>query len=197
MNRTQQLAYLRSKPVLISLAVAAAVILIWLVAFYLPQSSKASKLSSEVQSLQHQVAQGNAKLAMLKRTSQATPELEALLAKYQGYVPDQADVLSGPSPYVDLLVSTANATGVKLVSITPGSVTAVPGLAFSGIPVTVALTGAYDSLFAFVKALYDLPRLTSIQSISVSGGGPGTNRSTPLTTSLTLQIYTTAKPAST
>lgn len=195
MNRTQQLAFFRSKPMLIALAVALAVILIWLVAFFLPESSKATKLQAQDQSLQAQVARANARLAALRLTSKATPQLLALQHQYASYVPDQPDVLNGPSPYVDLLDNTATQTGIKLTSINPGAVTTVPGLAFSGIPISISATGTYDSMLSFVKALYQTSRLTSIQSISVSGGGPTTNRGSPLTASLSLEVYTTAKPA--
>lgn len=194
MNRTQQFTYLRSKPVLITIVVALVVMLIWLVAFFLPQGSKASKLNAQVQKLNQQVSQQNAKLTLLRKTSKATPQLLAMLAQYQGYVPSQPDVLSGPSPFIDLIDATATKTGIKLSSISPGSVTAIPGLAFAGIPVTVSVQGTYDSLLSFIKAMYALPRLTSINTISVTGGGPNTNRSTSLAASLDMQIYTTAKP---
>jgi Tfp pilus assembly protein PilO len=194
MNRNQQIAFLRSKPVLIALAVAALVVLIWLVAFFLPEGSKASKLRTQQQGLENQVAQDNAKLALLKRTSQATPQLEALLTRYQNYVPPQPDVLSGPDAYVNLLDSTATSTGVTLTSINPGTPVAVPGLTFTGIPVAISAKGTYDALLAFLKAVYALPRLTSVQSVTVGGGGPNTNRSTVLTSAMNLQIYTTAKP---
>ncbi len=196
MNRTPQLTYLRSKPVLIAIVVAIVVILIWLVAFFFPENSKASKLQAQDHSLQSQVARDNAKLVALRATSKATPQLRTLEAQYASYVPAQPDVLNGPSPYVDMIDSTATRTGIKLTSITPGSVTAVPGLAFSGIPVSIAATGTYDALLSFIKAVYQLPRLTSIQSVSISGGGPTTNRGSTLTASMSLEVYTMARPAS-
>ncbi len=194
MSRTQQFAVLRSRPVMITIIVALVVMLVWLVAFFLPEGSKASKLNAEVHQLDQQVSQQNAKLTLLRKTSKATPQLLAMLAQDQAYVPSQPDVLSGPSPFVDLIDATATKTGIKLSSISPGSVTAIPGLTYSGIPVTVAVSGTYDSLLSFIKAMYALSRLTTIGTISVSGGGITTNRSTNLTASLAMQIYTTAKP---
>ena len=185
------LAVVRTRPVLISLAVGLVVLLIWALAFFLPQGKDLSKYRAQQQQLQTQQASLQAQLAQLRATSKATPKLLALQAEYTDLVPPTADIYN----YINLMSSTAAANGMHLVSITPSSAgTPVPGTSLLQIPVSLVTSGSYDSTLGFIKAVYALPRLTVIDSMSLTGGGPGTNRSTSLNESFSLTIYTTSKP---
>ena len=57
----------------------------------------------------------------------------------------------------------------------------------------MSVTGPYDNLLTFIKDIYGLPRLTQINALTISGGGPNTSRSTVLNMTATLTIFTTAK----
>ncbi|HUZ11136.1 MAG TPA: type 4a pilus biogenesis protein PilO [Acidimicrobiales bacterium] len=185
-------AVVKSRPVLIALGVGLVVLLIWLLAFFLPQGKDLSKYHAQQQQLQTQQSQLEVQLAQLRATSKATPRLLALQAQYTNLVPPTADIYN----YINLMSSTAAASGMHLVSITPSSTgTPVPGTSLQAIPVSLVTTGSYDSTLGFIKAVYALPRLTVVNSMSLTGGGPGTNRSTSLNESFSLTIYTTFKPA--
>ena len=130
-------------------------------------------------------------MAQLRATSRAVPKLLALQSQLNGLIPPTPDVFN----YITLMSNTVSAAGVHLVSITPTtSGIPVTGTNLQGIPITLSTTGTYDSTLGFIKAIYALPRLTVINTMSISGGGPTTNRSTTLTESFSLTIYTSEKP---
>ena len=177
---------LRSPIVLISVAVAFVIVLIWLFAFFLPQGKKLSTLNTQEATLEQEQAQLEAQLAQLKKTSEATPQLLALQAAFNVAVPPSADTYT----YITTMVATCNQAGVTLNSITTGS----PGAATNGIdPITVSLStaGTYDQALKLIQLLNKLPRLTIINSVSMTGGGPNTTRTTKLTESFSLSIFTT------
>lgn len=58
----------------------------------------------------------------------------------------------------------------------------------------LTVKGPYDSLLNLIKSIYSMPRLTDINDLAVKGGGPGTNRSTPLQATLDLVIFSSAQP---
>ncbi len=182
---------LKNRRVLLAIGVAVVLALVWLVAFFLPQGKELSKYQSQQQQLETQQSSLEARLVQLRATSKAVPKLLALQSQFNGLIPSSPDVYN----YLTLMSNTASAAGVHLVSITPAtSGTPVAGTNLFAIPVTLNTTGTYDSTLGFIKAIYALPRLTVIDSVSISGGGPPTNRSSSLSESFALTIYTTAKP---
>ncbi len=190
MNGSSSLNLLKSRPALITLGVLLLVILIWLIAFFLPQGKKLSTLSAQEQHLQAEVTAGQAKVAALKQEALHTPQLQAMSQQLNTYVPSTA----GSYAYITTMSNTAAAAKVTITSLSPGSVTPVTGSSFSSIPFTVTVTGTYDELLTFIQDIYALPRLTQINTVSITGGGPQTNRGTPLNMTASLMIFTTQKP---
>ena len=125
----------------------------------------------------------------MKRQALSTPELEAMSKQLSAYVPTTADIFN----YITTLQNAATAAGVTVTNLSPNQPAFTAGQAFATIVVQVGITGTYDDTLAFIKGLYGLPRLTSINSISITGGGPSSNRSTPLMSTLSLTAYTSAK----
>jgi Tfp pilus assembly protein PilO len=185
------LGALRRTPVVVAVVIAVVVVIVWLLAFFLPQGSKISTLDTKQQTLEQQVAQGNAKVARLKHTFQHAPQLRAMSAKLEADVPATTDIYN----YIDSLSTTAAASNVKLTSVSPGAATQTStGSPFTAIPVSMVVKGTYDHLLSLITNIYALPRLTDIDSVSISGGGPGTSRTTTLIATLSLEAFTTAKP---
>jgi Tfp pilus assembly protein PilO len=181
MNRT-----LRSPIVLISVGAAVVIVLVWLFAFFLPQGKKLNTLTTQQVQLQQEQAALNAQLAQLKKTSAATPQLLALQASFNVAVPPSANTYA----YITTMYETTKAAGVTLTSITTGS----PGAPSGGIsPISVSLStsGTYDQALKLIDLLNKLPRLTIINAVSMTGGGPNTTRSTSMTQSFSLTIFTT------
>jgi len=191
---TRPIDVVRTTPVLVAIVVALVVVVVWLLAFFLPQGSKLSKLDTQETALRQQVQQGNARVAALQREALTAPKLQAELAKLKAYVPATPDEFTYPS----ILKAAVSAAGAHFVSVTIGSEAlpvagSSPG-SFTVIPVTLDVTGTYDQLLSLVTRIYALPRLTDIPTMDITGGGPGTNRSTALTADLGLQTFTSAKP---
>jgi len=194
------LATLKRPPVLIAIAVAVLVLLVWLVVYFLPQGSKISKLDAQEQSLEQKVAAVQARVALLKKTFAHMPAIASMERKLATYAPATPDEYN----YVTSLHTAVNSSVVTLTSISPGAITASgtgssassasSASTVSTIPFTLVVKGTYDHLLSLINNIYALPRLTDIDSIDFTGGGPGTNRTTPLSATFDLTIFTTAKP---
>lgn len=184
------LAALRRPAVAVGVAVAVVVTAVWAFTFFLPQGSKLSKLQAQEQSLQAQVDAGNARVALLKKESQHTKQIQAMLQDLQGYVPATEQIYT----YIDILSGAAAAAGVTITAITPSHLTALSGSSYSALPIGLSAKGTYDEILAFIKGIYNLPRLTDIDSLSLSGGGRGSTRTSSLSVALSLVVFTTQKP---
>jgi Tfp pilus assembly protein PilO len=190
MNKQTLTLPLKNRKIQMGAVGALVLIVVWLVAFFLPQGSQLAKYTTKEQTLQGQQALLEAKVAQLRKTSAATPQLLLLQAKYDAEVPSTTDVFN----YFTLISNTATASHITLSSITPGTgPNPVPGTSLEGIGFTLNTTGSYDNMLSFIKAIYALPRLTVINAVSVSGGGQQTSRATVLSETFTLTIFTTAK----
>jgi Tfp pilus assembly protein PilO len=182
---------LKNRRIVLTIGAAAVIVLVWLIAFYAPQGKNLSKYQTQRQQLQQQQAGLEAQLVQLRATSRAVPKLVALQSQLEGLIPPTPDIYN----YITLMSNTATASGIQLVSLTPTNTPApVAGTDLQSIAVTLTANGTYDDTLGFMKAIYALPRLTVINSVTISGGGPTTNRGTVLDDTFSLTIYTTAKP---
>lgn len=191
---------LKRPPVIIAIVVAFLVLVIWLLAFFLPQGHKLSTLNTKEQTLQQLVNAGNAKVAHLKHTFEHVGQFEAKQTQFETYVPATPDLFKTTANYTSSLSAAVAAAGMTLTSVAPSEARAATGSgpAVTTIPVVLAVTGPYDNLLNLIKSIYSMPRLTLINSVYVRNGGPGTNRSTPLQATLNLDIFSTAQsPTST
>lgn len=173
---------LRDRKVLIGMAVGLFVVLLWLVAVFVPEGHKLAAVNTQTQAAQMQQTTLQDRLARLKSYSKESGEFEALTQRLTAAVPVTSDVYD----YITAISNAAAATGVNVSDVSPSP--PVSGGNVAVVPVTVAVTGSYDQTLAFIKALYALPRLTVITQVSISGGGSGTSRSTGLTDQFSLDI---------
>lgn len=174
----------------IVVAVAVAVLLAWLLAFFLPESHKLDGLDAQKTSLQSTEAADEARLQQVKNEEQHVGQIDAMYQRLKGYAPTTEQVYT----YIHTISAAAKSAGVTITALSPTGLVAVPDTNYSAVPITASVKGSYDHMLAFLKALYNLPRLTDVNDVSLTGGGPGTNRSTSLTISLQLAIFTTQKP---
>jgi Tfp pilus assembly protein PilO len=189
---------LRRTPVAAGVILAIVVIVIWIVAFFFPQGKRLSTLNSKRQVLQSEVDEGNAKVERLKHTFLHSTQLESTDANLKAYVPTTPDIFKTTANYTSSLSSTVAASQMTLTSVTPnGATPSTSGSKFTTIPISLDVSGTYDHLLTLIKNVYSMSRLTDIDSVRITGGGPGTNRTSALTVSLSLTIFTTAKPPTT
>jgi Tfp pilus assembly protein PilN len=195
MDREAILKAMRSPIVLAIIIGSVLVFIIWLVAVFLPQGSKVSKLNAQAATLQSQQNALNARLIQLKRLNNSN--LQALHRQYSTLVPPAPDT----AQYLKQINATVGQAGVKLNSITlappaaPAAPAPVPGQkavplsAADTIAVELSVAGTYDQNLRLIQLIYNAPRLTTINQVSLVGGGATTNRGTILTASYVMTIY--------
>ncbi len=187
MTKASQVLSVAKKPlVLIGAAGLVVVMLVWLFAFFLPQTHKLSSLETQKATLQQNVVLDQAKLQRVRQESHHVGQIQAIDSKLKGFVPTSEDLYT----YIQTLSSAGNAAGVSISSLQPGTPVTATGTSYLAIPISADVKGTYNHLVTFMKAIYNLPRLTDINSISITGGGPGTNRSTQLSATFALAIFT-------
>lgn len=164
--------------------VAIAVVVAWSLAFYLPETHKLQGLDAQQTSLHSIVVADQARLQRVKTEAAHVTQIKAMHQRLEGYVPASPDLYT----YIHTISAAAKSAGVTITSLSPGG--SVPVTGYSAIPITASVKGTYDQVVAFLKDLYALPRLTDINDVYISGGGPGTTRSTKLSVTLQLSIFT-------
>lgn len=175
--------------ILIGTTILVAIVVVWFVVFFMPQSHKLSSLQAERATLQEAVVQDNARLQQVRSESHHIGKIQALDAKLRGYVPTSEDLYT----YIQTLSGAGKSSGVTITSLQPSGLVAVTGTSYSAVPVTADVKGTYDHLVAFLNTIYNLPRLTDVNGLNITGGGPGTNRSTVLSATFDLVIFSSQK----
>jgi len=168
------------------------VLLIWFVAYFSPSGKQLVSINTKTQTAQTEQAQLNAELTRLRAYSKETGTLALLSQRLSSALPPTTDIYD----YITALSNAGTAASVKVLNIDPG--TAVAEGSVSVIPVSITASGTYDQTLSFIKELYALPRLTVIGSLTISGGGTGTTRSTVLQSTYSLYIFalpSAVKPA--
>lgn len=181
---------LRRRTVVVGLAVAVAVV-VWAFAFFLPQSRRLTALQAERTTLQQTVAQDDARLQHVRTEAHHVNQIAAMYRQLQGDAPATEQLYT----YIHTISRAAASAGVSITSLQPNGLAAVSGTSYSAVPITASVKGTYDHVLAFLNAIYRLPRLTDVNTLSISGGGPGSSRGTVLSVSLQLAIFTSQKVA--
>lgn len=189
-SRRPALDALRRPVFLIGVLVALVVVIVWLLVFFLPQGKKLSSLQAQKTSLQQTASLDEAKLQRLRTESHHEPQIRAMYGSLQGYAPPTEQLYT----YVQTLSSAARAAGMTITSLSPAPLAPVHGTSYSAIPVATVMKGTYTSLLSMIRHIYSLPRLTDINSMNVSGGGPSSKPGTILTVDMELAIFTSQKP---
>lgn len=165
------------------------IVVAWVMVFYLPQTQKLRALGAQQTSLQQTVTADEVRLAQLQKEAQHVTQIRAMYNQLSGYVPSTEDVYT----YIHTISGAAKAAGVTITSLAPSALSPITGTSYMALPIDASVKGTYDHLLAFIKDLYNLPRLTDVNAISINGGGPGTNRGTDLSVELQLAIFTSQK----
>ncbi|MHB8317895.1 MAG: type 4a pilus biogenesis protein PilO [Acidimicrobiales bacterium] len=182
----------RKPVVMISIIAVVVIVAIWLFAFYMPENNKISKYNSQVSTLQAKQASLNAELTQLKTTQAHTPLLNAMQTQFATLIPPSADIYVYNLQFDN--IAKLNGISPQSIDLGVGATTSAPAAtkaAYETIPITVSTKATYDQVLGLIKSIYGLPRLTTINSITLSGGGVNTNRATLLSVSLSMSIFTT------
>lgn len=194
MINTTSLLQMAKKPIVLLGALALVIVVVaWFLAFFEPQSHKLASLDAQRTTLQQTLVKDQARLKRVRQESHHVGQIQAIDSKLRGYVPSTEDLYT----YIQTLSSAGNKAGVTIISLQPSTPVATSGTSYTAIPLTAQVKGPYDHLLAFLSSIYSLPRLTDVNGVNISGGGPGTNRSTALSATFDLVIFTSQKVGAT
>lgn len=193
MSASALLQALRRPVVLLGTLIGVVAVVVWLVAFFVPQGHKLSNLSAKEASLRASLTADEARLQRLRLESKHATQIEAIYQRLQTYAPETEQIYT----YITVINTGAKQAGVTLASLAPGAAAPLSGTAYEEVPIGVSVSGTYDHILNFVRTLYGLPRLTDIESVSVVGGGPATSRATVLSASFQCLIFFSTPPKST
>ncbi len=153
-----------------------------------------SKLNAQAAQLQTTQNQLNAKLIQLKKLKNSN--LQNLHNEYSALVP----ATPSTSAYLKQINGIVNQSGTSLKTLTVSTPTAATAVTPGGgtasatssallIPVTLSVTGTYDQNLKLMQLIYQASRLTTINAVTLAGGGPGSNRGSTLSATFTMTIY--------
>jgi Tfp pilus assembly protein PilO len=195
----------RRPQIIISIAVAVLIVLGWLVLFFIPKGHTVATLNAKYTTLKKKVAAAKLEVDQLRKLTRTTAAFQARLTQLHHYVPTTPQLPS----YILAIQATVKASGSTYVSMEPGPPEPATGRSgpstaskagtgsYTILPVTLSVDATYDQLLALITDIYKLTRLTVIASINITGGGPGTKRSTLLTVTMKLQTFSVTKPTAT
>jgi type IV pilus assembly protein PilO len=167
--------------------------LIWWFGWMSPEASKLSSANSQIQSDQATISSLNTQIAALKNEDQQLPKLVHYLAFFSLAIPPLPESGDLTTQLYDL--SLATKTDMNSLS---DATTADTGAGYSVIPVEIALVGSHNSVLAFLRGLYALPRLVTIQGVDLTPtAGQTLNQSSStggFTATITATAYTTYLP---
>ena len=174
-------------PLFIGAGTVVIALLLWVV-LVSPQNSKLSSLQAQQTQLQTQQTSLTTKLASLKTEQQKVSTNCADLQKISTQIPSvqsPTDIDAEESSFESQFNGLAASTGVTLTQFsgfapatttsgTPAATTTPAGSTGSvvAVPTTLAVTGSYGQMLAFVNGLESFPRLFVIQKFVLSFGGP-------------------------
>ena len=154
---------LKRPPVYGTIAGVIVLLLVWWFAWMSPEGNKLSTVNAQESSLQTQISSLNSQIAVLKAQSALVPGELPYLAKFTGAIPN----LPESGVLTEQLFGLMNSTKTFISSLNDSTVSPT-GTGYSTIPVQIALTGSHDQVINFLKGLYTLPRLVTIQSVTLA-----------------------------
>jgi Tfp pilus assembly protein PilO len=186
-----------NRRLLIPIGIGVAVVILWFVALYGPQSSALSKARKRANDAAQQTATLRDQLNRLQQAQQSQPLKQSQLETLRVAIPDTPNL----AQFILDANDAASRAGIDFLSITPtppssssqGATTPTPAGGGGGaapVPIRVAMTasGGYFQVLDFVNRLNSLPRIVVVDSLQMSAAGSAA----ALTVSLAERIFTTS-----
>jgi Tfp pilus assembly protein PilO len=193
--KSDQLALLKQRNVLITVGVLIVVAIIWWLAFMQPEASKLSSVEAHETSLRNEQAQLSDQLIALEAEKRQVLASGTFLTRFGLAVPSLPD----QGLLVVQLDHLALAEGVTITLIGDNTIDPpAAGTRYSTLPINMTISGPYVRVRNFVSGLYRLPRLLTIQQLVLSGQGNVNQASmAPFSATIDATAYTTYVPPST
>ena len=180
------------RPVLIGVAAALGVLLIWFVLLWSPQGSKISKAKHRTAQAESEQQELQLRIARFKSLQQEEPQKRAQLESLRVAIPDEPNL----AQFILDANTAANVSGIQFLSISPSPPVASSGPAGSGstappatpttpaagtrpavINLQLSISGGYFQVVDFVNRLNGLSRLVVIDSLNLTGGAQASSGS--------------------
>lgn len=168
--------------------------IIWWFAWMSPEGNKLNGVNAQAQSAQNQITQLDATVASLKAQSALLPGSLPFLAHYQVAIPN----LPESGILTEQLFQLMRSTGTFISSLNDATVQPT-GAGYSEVPVSIVITGSHNGILNFITDIYKLPRLVTIEQVSLtpSAGQPDLNKASTTNgfgATIAAMAYTTFVP---
>jgi Tfp pilus assembly protein PilO len=167
--------------VIIAGAGAAILALLLVLFLVLPKMAEVTTAEGELKDAKDEQQNLSVQLNALKQARDEAPLNEATIREIEGKVPPTAD-LPG---VIRFLRNAASASGVQVLSLTPGTPTLSPSAEFSSITVSSSGQGSYFAVVKYLHEMETLPRAATVESIDLAPA-----EGTALAFTATITLYT-------
>lgn len=193
--KTDQLALLKQRSVLITVGVVVVIALLWWFIYMKPESAKLASVEAHRTQLQNEQALLTDQLIGLEAEKRQVLASGSLLKRFSLAVP----ALPDQGLLVVQLDRLALAEGVTITLIGDNTIDPpATGARYSTLPIDMTITGPFKRVQAFVSGIYQLPRLMTIQQLVLSGqGNVNAPNMAPFSATITATAYTLYVPPST
>lgn len=176
---------MKRRETLIAAGVGALAVLLMLVGLIRPKASAVTAKQKEVEQAVGQQRTLELRLQQLQAAAKDAPKDRKKLAALRSKVPPTAD-LPG---LIRLLNKAADQSDVSFMTIAPGQPAPSTDGQISVIPIQITVSGQFFSVDQYLYELETLSRLSSVQSVNVTGGTDQT--SSTLSANITANFFTT------
>jgi Tfp pilus assembly protein PilO len=183
------------KIVAIAAAGAVALVLIWYMALMRPQAHDLAAAHKAHAAAEQKIATLDSQLAGLRTLVKQVPADRARLGTYTAAVPDTPSLDTA----LNQLQQAATGAGVTLSSVGPSTPAGTTGGSASSsqaapggpaITLSMTATGSYQELTTFLRQIASIPRALTVDSLSLAGGGSGSQ----LSANISARIFYTGAP---
>jgi type IV pilus assembly protein PilO len=157
----------------ISLSLVPAVLIIIVVTFFLilPKSKEIKTIETKISAQENEIAKNQAKAERLKELTLENERLRKRLEELKQQLPEEKEVSTLLKQVSDLCIR----SGLKIVLWKPEQRKLHPSGIVYEIPVTVELSGNFNSLEYFFSSLTKLNRIVNISNIKLGDPKPEKN----------------------
>lgn len=194
------------RPLLIGIAAALGVLVLWFFVLWSPQGSKLSDAKDREKVAESEQQELQVRIDRLQSLQQDEPQKRAQLENLRVAIPDEPNL----AQFILDANTAANSSGINFLSISPsppvagtaagpapGSgatptttpATPAPGTPPAVINLQLSVSGGYFQVVDFINRLNGLSRLVVIDTLSLAAGGQGTAGSTGLTVSISARMF--------
>lgn len=144
--------------------------IVWYLFWWSHESSKQSSINAQVTTAQAQITQLKGELSTVIIESHLARKYHQSLLRFEAAVPDQPEI----GTLNQQIGALAKSDGLTIATIDADNpVPAATGSTLSTIPVTLTASGSDEDINNFLKGLYGLSRLITVQEFQPSPQGGG------------------------